>query len=439
MTSKVSPLLVALMHLTDRARQAGTFTELLRVIVNETNSLTVCRQVVVWNAKGVVEAISGQDVVDDKSPFVRWLRRLFKVFYRESSVAPVFLDGSVAPDRLQKGWKEWLPQQAIALPVKVGETGMGWLLLAREFPFSEAESRVLYYLAGVYAHAWVCHPERKRSFGWRYLVFLKKKWGMVAVLGLGLSWKIPLTVLAPAEIVPSQPEVVKSPREGIVEKFYVEPNSLVSVGQPLFALDATLLNNRLAVAQKDLAIGESEYQVTSQLALQNPHARIQLAILVGRLEEKLREADGLRDLLARSQVKATKSGMVLFNDPQSWIGRPVVTGEKVMMIAGERDAEVEAWLTPGDLIPLPGEVGVTMFLNVDPLHPLAARMRFLAYESMVRPDATVAHQLRATLKDKNLFPRLGLKGIARIEGERVSVLWWLVRRPVTMVRQWLGY
>lgn len=181
------------------------------------------------------------------------------------------------------------------------------------------------------------------------------------------------------------------------------------------------------------------YLITSQQALQDARSKPQLAILAGRAEEKKIEADGLRDLLARTQIKATRAGIALFSDPQSWIGRPVITGERILTVADEQESEIEIWLAAGELIPLPKQAVVTLFLNTDPLHPRAATMRLVAYEATLRPDTTVAYQLRATFLETSKPPRLGLKGVARIEGERVSLLWWIARRPIAIIRQWLGW
>ncbi|MEO5378207.1 MAG: HlyD family efflux transporter periplasmic adaptor subunit [Magnetococcus sp. DMHC-6] len=435
-----SPPLVVLLQLAERARGVTTVEELLFVIVNETHALVSYRQAVLWNGDGKVVALSGIPVLDPQVPFILWLQRLYSQLRQAPIEAPLQLEGHAAPDGLQEGWEEWLPEHALAIALKVGDKKLGWLFLARELPFELAEIELLNYLAGAYGHAWMCHLGRVKQAWWHQPIPRRKKLLFFILFGLILFWRVPLTLLAPAEIVPIQPEVVRAPMDGVVLRFHVQPNDPIQVGQPLFDLDDTTLKSRLEVAEKSFTISESEYKITSQLALQDPRSKTQLAILAGRAEEKQLEADGLRDLLARSRVKASQSGIALFSDPQSWIGRPVQTGERILTIAEERQIEVEAWPAAGALIPLPKEASVTLFLNIDPLHPRAAHMRLLSYESTVRPDGTVAHQLRATLQERGDPPlRLGLRGIARIEGERVSLFWWIIRRPVAMVRQWLGW
>ncbi|MBF0347854.1 MAG: HlyD family efflux transporter periplasmic adaptor subunit, partial [Magnetococcales bacterium] len=244
---------------------------------------------------------------------------------------------------------------------------------------------------------------------------------------------------APGKLVAVNPEVIRAPMDGVVMQFHVQPNDPVQIGQPLFDLDDTNLKSRLDVARKSLDIANSEYFLATQQALSDPRSKGQLAILIGRVEEKRLEAEGLEELLGQSRVAASRDGIALFSDPQGWIGRPVVTGEKILMVAQEKETEIEAWLSSGNLIPLEPGAKVTLFLNIDPLHPRQARLRFLAFDATPRPDGTQAHQLRATLTGEGPPLRLGLQGMARLQGERVSLFWWLARRPLAVMRQWLGW
>jgi len=63
-------------------------------------------------------------------------------------------------------------------------------------------------------------------------------------------------------------------------------------------------------------------------------------------------------------------------------------------------------------------------------------LRYVTYESLTRPDGTVAHRLRAGVEGDK--PRLGLRGTVRLDGERVLLIYWLARRPWAVVRQTLG-
>jgi hypothetical protein len=159
--------------------------------------------------------------------------------------------------------------------------------------------------------------------------------------------------------------------------------------------------------------------------------------MAGRIEERTAEAAYLREQLQRSQVTAPQAGIALFDDPAQWIGKPVVVGERILRIAAPDDVEVEAWLAVGDAIDLAPGTPVQLFLNARPLEPVAATLRFMAHEAVQRPDGSHAYRLRASLTAP-AGHRVGLKGTARLEGERVPLAYWVLRRPIATARAWIG-
>ncbi|MBF0096796.1 MAG: secretion protein HylD [Magnetococcales bacterium] len=435
-SAQAAPLAL-LLQLEQRSRQVNRLSALHFIIVNETYQLLPFRQAVLWRDDLHVCALSGVALPDGNAPFVLWLRSLAQVLIAQvpADAGLVPVNGRTLPDKMAAEWLEWLPEHGLLCPLRQGAESLGWLLLGRDEPFGSDEQALLTVLLESYSFAWRCH-ERKKSRWYRFFPG-RRRWLLLLLLGL-LACPVKLSVLAPAELVAISPEVIRAPMEGVIARFHVVPNAVVRAGERLLDLDDTALRGRLDSAEKGLAIAESEYQLTAQIALQDPRSKAQLAILSGRAEEKRSEVEALRGQLQRTQVAAKQAGLALFTDPLRWIGKPVVTGERIMVVAEEQDTEVEIWLAVGDLIPLPQDAAVTLFLNIDPLHPLAARVRLLAYEAELRPDRTMAHLLRATLVNRAGGARVGLKGTARIDGEDVTLLWWMLRRPLAMVRQWLG-
>ncbi|MGI9142277.1 MAG: HlyD family secretion protein, partial [Fluviibacter sp.] len=142
--------------------------------------------------------------------------------------------------------------------------------------------------------------------------------------------------------------------------------------------------------------------------------------------------------IAKAQIKAPRAGIALFDDPSEWIGKPVAAGEKVMVVATEGDVEIEAWVPIGDAIALPKEAPVSLYLNATPLSPVDGHSRFIGHEALQRPDGSYAYRLRATLDAGETAPHVGLKGTAKISGEFVPLVYWVFRKPLGTVRQFLG-
>jgi biotin carboxyl carrier protein len=247
-----------------------------------------------------------------------------------------------------------------------------------------------------------------------------------------------LTILAPAELVPAHPSVIRVPIEGVVDEFFVAPNQKVVEGQPLFKLDLTSLHSRLQIAQQETQIASTEYRQSTLQSLNDPKSRSQLVPQEGKASERKLEADYAKELLEKAQIKSPKAGIVLFDDPTEWIGKPVVAGERVMLVTDENDTEIEAWVALSNAIELPNEAKVTLYLNTSPLSPIDGTLRYLGYEAIQRPDNNYAYRLRAKINPHEPLGRIGLKGTAKISGHFVPTVYWVFRKPLAVLRQFLG-
>lgn len=440
----VSPLVTAippLLGLMERARSASGTAELCFIMVNETRSFVSYSQAALWIEGEGLAAVSGVSEINRSAPFAVWLSRVFGSIVPERD-SPLIAGHDSLTAEEANAWHEFFPAHAIWLALSAPDgTRLGTLVLAREAPWKQTELLLLRELAGNYGLAWAWHTRSRGFKFWRNKLRFRR-WTLAALAGLAALSMVPvrLSVLAPAEIVARHPVVVRSPLDGVVDKIEVEPNEHVKQGQVLFSLDVTTLNGRLEVAQRALATEIAEFDKNAQQAFNDRDASAQLGVIRARVAERRAEAAQLEAVLDQSRIRAPQNGVVVLDSAAEWAGRPVAVGEKVLAIADVLDTEVEAWLAPGDMIELPDKAALTLFSNIDPLHPIAATIRYVAYEASERPDGSHAYRVRAAIADKDgqRLLRLGLRGTARLDGKRVPLAYWLMRRPLVAVRQILG-
>ena len=160
-------------------------------------------------------------------------------------------------------------------------------------------------------------------------------------------------------------------------------------------------------------------------------------MLEAQVEEKKADVEYNRALLDRIQVRAEQAGIIIFTDSNDWLGRPLATGEKVMTLANPEKTEVEAWVPVADAISLDKDAEVRIFLNTDPVNPLDATLYQASYEAELTPEGVLAFRIKASFNAEGR-PRVGLKGTAKIYGEKVSLFYYLMRRPLAAARQFLG-
>jgi phosphotransferase system IIA component len=435
-----------LVQLLKRARRAATAEELGFVMVNETHALLPYRQAALWQrharGAGKVVAISSAALVERNAPFALWLNPAFAKL--DDDIAPDGIrpvDAGSLGGTLGEGWSEWLPAHGLLIPLRTdGEPALGTLLLAREQPWSEGDIHLMGELAEGYASAWLrFRGRRHRSllaalFGRGRMVKLALAAAVAAVLCLPVT----LSALAPAEVVALQPTIVRAPLEGVVDHFEVQPNEQVEAGQLLLTLDPRAIENKLDVAAKALAVAEAEYRQAAQQAVFDDKSRALMAVLKGRAEQRRADVTYNQSLLDRVKVTATRSGLALYDDPNAWIGKPVAIGERLLEIADPAQAEIEIWLPVADAITLKTGADVDFFLNITPESPLHATLRQASYEATQSPAGLLGYRLKAKLTDAAHPPRIGLKGTAKVFGERVSLFYYLARRPLAAARQFVG-
>jgi hypothetical protein len=51
----------------------------------------------------------------------------------------------------------------------------------------------------------------------------------------------------------------------------------------------------------------------------------------------------------------------------------------------------------------------------------------------------LSYRIKAELIDNKNLPRIGMMGTAKINGERVPFIYYLLRKPLAAARQWLGW
>ena len=458
-TGPVNPLLV-LLDLARRSRQAGSAPELAFMLVNDSHALAAYRQSALWMSDSGIQSLSGVVQIEANAPYAQWLERVCAHLLTLHTV-PAAVSAVDLPGELAEQWAQWLPEHGLWLPFAANTSQAsngsrarlpGGLLLARELPWTPQEMTLLAEWIDIWHHSWrglfrapVWSWKTWRSWllGKSRAGGEKSRWRRSPLFWIGLVilllvFPVRLTVLAPGELVPAHPLVIRAPLDGVLDTFHVEPNQSVKKGQPLFGFDEALIQSRLEVALQTLATAETEYRQTSQQALLDAKFRTQLAMLTGKIEEKRTEVAYLREQLQRSRVLAPQDGVVLFDDPSEWIGRPVSVGERILRLAATTDTEVEVWLALADAVVLEPGANVNLYLNSSPLSPVAARMRYMAHDAVLRPDGGYAYRVRASLVNPTMH-RVGLKGTAKLQGGWVPLVYWVLRRPLASVRSTLGY
>lgn len=430
-----------LLELVRRARTAENAVALRFIAVNDSHVLAPYQQAALWLRHDGVVALSGLVEVDANAPYARWIGAVADALGGTAARAITAAD---LPSELARDWTHWLPAHALWVPFgrKGGELE-GGLVFAREAGWRDLDLRLFAEWVQTWAALYraALRPtffgRVRRGFA-RLPARLRRRPVIWAALALAiLALPVRLSVLAPGELVPAHPVIVRAPIEGIIKAFHVQTNENVRAGQPLFSYDEATLASRLEIAIEAWRTAEAEERQYSQQAFRDPKARTALAAIRGHVEEKRLEVDYLRSQLERNKVLAPRDGVAFVDDASEWIGRPVQAGQRIMRLAEPEDKEIEVWLPVGDAIVLEPGASVRLYLNASPLAPAQGELRYISYDAIRRADGTYAYRVRAKLGTPTPH-RVGLKGTARLSGGRVPLVYWMLRRPLAAAREFLG-
>lgn len=432
-----------LLAVESKVRAAKDETELLHLIANELRKLVAGRQVIVMRAGGSgrfeVACISSLALTDKETPFARWVEGMVRQIVAERGdqegiefELPAFVEKNAAETRNYPfGCFVWEPMRLVS-----GETFAG-VLVARERPWSAQDRKIISREAQVFAGAW------QALFGARWLRpkkrLAKRTSIAIAVAAVALAvMPVPMTTLAPVEIVGARPQRVTAPLDGVIKEILVDPNRTVIAGQPLLRFEETTLRNRLHLAEQEMLLAKARLERASQAAFADDKARHDLAQISAEHDLKKAERDYAADLLARSVIVAERDGILVYSDKDRWIGRPVKTGERIMQIVEPSEIAARIELPVADAIVLEQGARVRFFLDANPLSAVRGRLVSAGYQAEPNSTQQLVYRLHAEIEDSVDGLRIGARGTAQLQGSYVPLAFYLLRRPISVLRQSIG-
>ncbi|MGY2184612.1 HlyD family secretion protein [compost metagenome] len=437
-------LLLELDALRDKAMAADSLNALAFSMANDLYPLLAFHQALVFaQRESSLELVnvSGLSRPSEDSPYLVWLRRASRwVTTQIPDGEPVWLtqDSSNPPADIAEGWGEWWPSGLWCVPVQDrDEQRLGILVLLLDQEPPAVLWQHLKGLVNTWGYCWTALTRRRRFNRWR----LNRRQLLLGLLVLGALLLLPVrqTALAPTEIVSRQAQIISSPIDGVIEKIQVRPNQPVDAGTPLFSLDETTLRSRAEVLGKEVAVADAELQAASQRAFDNPQSKSELTLLEGRAQQRRAELAAVQAQLKRTKVLAPRGGVAVFSDPNDWLGKPVVTGERIMQVADPTQPAMLIQLAVADAIALEPGAEVTLFLTAYPLTPLKGKILETSYQARPSDEGVVAYRLLASIDGTPEHARLGLHGTAKLYGGRVMLGYYLLRRPLATLRAWSGW
>ncbi|HEC29170.1 MAG TPA: HlyD family efflux transporter periplasmic adaptor subunit [Gammaproteobacteria bacterium] len=440
--------LSALLQIEKETRHAGNLQDLAFLIVNDTRRLVEYDQAILFQHKGnnicKLHSVSGVAQIEKNAPFVDWTTKVVNFRLKKNNSSEVsIINPDELPGSYKDNWSEWVTGNALWCPVKSmnGEL-LGVLWLSKNGAWHENEIAIIERVSDAYAHAWAAiinaRPRKIKLREWA--TNKKSRLGVILFVIVIMFLPVRQTVLAPAEIVPYNPYILTSPLDGVIKKIYIDPSQAVKHGDHLLSFDDTTIRNQYEITLKSLDVSRAKLLQATQKSFRDERSKEEVSLLKAEVDQKSAEVSYSNELLKRTRVYAARGGVAIFTGRDDWEGKPVVVGEKIMVIAKPGKSDLKIWLPVDDAIQLDSEQEVHFFLNIDPTRTIKAKISQTSYEAQPSLDGKLSFVLRAKWSnDAGPSHRIGLKGTAKIYGKTVSLFYYLFRKPISALRQRLGF
>lgn len=431
-------------------RKVSTINEFAVLAVNETHRVVPYFQCFMWrrgkSGKLRIQAVSGASQVDGDAPAIQLALKIVR-FLSEKFADKSLATFTATPDStgFHGEWIEQFPAHALwcnfSEPGDANGMPAGLVFFSGQ-AFSATDVKTLTPVLDAYRYTWTRLPEVRREqrsmLGW---LTRSRTFRLLLFAGILGAMFLPVreSVLATATIVPRDPVVVSTPIGGVVDQFHVEPNQEVTEGQLLITLDDREILNEVAVATRELETVTAEYNRSAQKSFTDEDSKAELELQRARVAQKVLEKEYAEARLEQTRISAGREGVAVFTDENDWLGRPVSVGEKIMTLANPGEKEVDVFMPIADALHLQPGAEVRLFLNTDPTRPLKAQLVQTSYEPS-EYNGALSYPLKAEIVDDNDFSRLGWQGTAKVySNERVTLFYYLFRKPISATRQLFGF
>ena len=432
-----------LIGLEKKSREARTQDELNFVVVNETrqifdfvNSYLLLKTP---TDKYHVKAVSDLATVDRTAPLVTFVENIIND--QTSSNLKEIQNFEV--DKISRSLKikkpKNIPDNILLIPIFSPQRGLqGFLITTRNEKFNDNEVELARHLSLTYGHAY-------NTFLTDFSIkdFLKKNftgkrsWIIILSIIFILIIPIKITSTAPVEVVPKNPRLITAPFDGVVKNIIVNNNDKINSGDLLIQIEDTDLKNSFNLAKQSLQVAEKELLRSRQFSFSNNEEKARLAELMAQVDLKKAEVESTSERLKNSKIYADKDGIAIVDQKNNWQGRPVSVGEKIITIANPEKVEFLIWLPVKDSLIIKENTDVKVFLDINPIKPLKGKLKRASYQSSLSPEEVLSYQISASFEGEEI-PRIGLREKAKIYGSRVTLFYYLFRKPITFVRQLIG-
>ena len=221
----------------------------------------------------------------------------------------------------------------------------------------------------------------------------------------------------------------------IIRKCYFNDGDKIRKGDSILEYDTERMKYLLASATAQKRETQAQYETESKAAFTDREKLGRLKVL----QYKIQQADiaiaEAQWYLKNSIVKAPADGILALTGGSSdaLTGRALHLGEKQFELLSEKDMIAEVMVNEKDASVLAGKPKIVLFLHTKPEEPIQVEILSSRFYPELTESNIYSYHVKARMLTDVSQLRYGMRGIARVTGEKVLlgyylfrgfVLWW---------------
>jgi multidrug resistance efflux pump len=143
----------------------------------------------------------------------------------------------------------------------------------------------------------------------------------------------------------------------------------------------------------------------------------------------------LKWYLDRSKLYAKSSGILVLDDSQKWTGKSVNAGEKLFEIVNSKKIIAEVKLNEAESSVLGENTKIVLFLHAKPEKPIFGKIISISPKPILSEAQQFSYIIKVQLDKLEAGYIFGMRGVARVQGSKVSLGYYLFRNVVLWWRK----
>ena len=248
-------------------------------------------------------------------------------------------------------------------------------------------------------------------------------------------FRISQNVAGTFELIPSEETIEYAPYSGIISEANFKDGSIIKAGETILKYDTKELSYNLADAETQYSTITAELDWVKQKSFIDKNELGKVKILSMKQQKEKVQIEKIDWYLSKAEIKSKISGTLILNESEKWSGKAVRAGEKLFEVVSPRKLYAEVMLNESDAAVLGKETSVTLYLHSSPETPIYGEIISISPKPMLTKTGQFNYIIKLELNNNKPNYIVGMRGVARVSGQRVSIGYYLFKNMVLWWRK----